>query len=212
MMNLIINKILLGISLAAPIGPVSIEMIKRGLIIGFWGSFNVRLGGAIANVVLLLLAYFGLNNLQQYPKIIFTISILGGLSLIYLGLKSIGKSFKKQTLNALKNTLELKSKYSVINGLLVGFSLSLFCPISLIFWLSTFAATATLNDNTTFSLHDLLINLFIIFGILLWGIFVSSILHFFNKFIDEKKLSIITFLSGLILIYFGIKYVSIIIK
>lgn len=92
MLEIIVTKIILGISLAAPIGPVNAEMIKRGLSTGFWGSFNVRLGGAIANIILLLLAYFGLGSIIKYPKVIFTISIIGVIALIYLGVKNIFKA------------------------------------------------------------------------------------------------------------------------
>jgi L-lysine exporter family protein LysE/ArgO len=35
MLEIIITKIFLGITLAAPIGPVNAEIIKRGLISGF---------------------------------------------------------------------------------------------------------------------------------------------------------------------------------
>ena len=45
----ILNKILLGVTLAAPIGPVSLEMIQRGLKSGFLSSFVVRLGAAVAD-------------------------------------------------------------------------------------------------------------------------------------------------------------------
>lgn len=207
MLKIIITKIILGISLAAPIGPVNAEMIKRGLSTGFWGSFNVRLGGAIANILLLLLAYFGLGSIIKYPKVIFTISIIGVIALIYLGVKNIFKAISKQFLNLnLNNNYSKTPQYSINNGLLVGFSLSFASPIGLMFWLSTFATSMQQESPNVFNLNDLLINLFIILGVLIWGFFISMILHFFSKIINEKKLRIVTFISGLILIYFGIKY------
>ena len=75
MLTTILNKILLGISLAAPLGPVNIEIIKRGLAYGFWPAFSVRLGGAITNSVCLLIAYFSIGKLENnQPLIIFQIN------------------------------------------------------------------------------------------------------------------------------------------
>lgn len=220
----IIDKIILGIGLAAPIGPVNAEMIKRGLASGFWGSFNVRLGGALANFILLFLAYFGLESIMKYPKLIFTISNVGVIILIYLGIKSILTSVSKQKLNLSlnknlnkDNDLEQNSndnkihsryhRYSIKNGLLVGFGLSFASPIGLMFWLSTFATSMQQGKSPkVFNINDLIINMFIIVGVLIWGFFISIVLHYFSKIIDEKKLKIITAISGLILIYFGIKY------
>ena len=89
MLENIITKILLGFSLAAPIGPVNVEMIKRGLAAGFWSAFNVRVGGASANLLMLLLAYFGLAKISQYPRIVAMIATVGSLILIYSGIKNI---------------------------------------------------------------------------------------------------------------------------
>jgi threonine/homoserine/homoserine lactone efflux protein len=64
---MILEKIILGITLAAPIGPVTIEMISRGLERGFWAAFQIRLGAAAGNVLWLVGAFFGLSSLIQYP-------------------------------------------------------------------------------------------------------------------------------------------------
>jgi len=39
-MMFVIEKIILGVILAAPLGPVTVEMIKRGLNRGFWAAFD----------------------------------------------------------------------------------------------------------------------------------------------------------------------------
>ena len=90
MLQIILDKILLGFSLAATIGPLNIEMIKRRVSSGFWAAFNVRLGGAITNSVCLIVAYFGLGRLiKNYPNIIPIIYYLGSTILIYMGISTI---------------------------------------------------------------------------------------------------------------------------
>ena len=106
--------------------------------------------------------------------------------------------------NPLKNNNP--NYYSIKNGIMMGLTLAFTSPVGLMFWLSTF--TATIQQETNSKLHSspFLINYFIILGVLLWGAFVSFLAHLGAKMIDQKKLKIISYISGLILIYFGIKY------
>jgi threonine/homoserine/homoserine lactone efflux protein len=211
MLETIVTKIILGVSLAAPIGPVNAEMIKRGLVSGFWGSFSVRLGGAVANSICLLIAYFGLGKLIQHPMILLIVSCIGEIIIIYIGITTIMKAMSKNFMSSIDNkicleTNKAKQHYSIKNGLAVGLALAFTSPVGLMFWLGTFAATIQQEATTKVSIYNLLINFFIIAGVLIWGAFVSLILHFGSKIIDQKKLRIISALSGLILIYFGVKY------
>ncbi len=208
MLHTILNKILLGISLAAPIGPVNVEMIKRGLTNGFWGAFSVRLGGAITNSFCLLVAYFGLAHLMKKPSIILTISGIGEIVLIYMGITTIIKACSKNSITIInKSTTKpnFNSTYTLKNGLLTGIILASASPIGIMFWLTSFAASIP-AESATLNFTDLFINFFIIAGVLLWGGFISGLLHFGNKIIDDQKLRIISGLSGILLIYFGVKY------
>lgn len=65
----IIRNIILGISLAAPIGPVNIEVIRRGLNFGFFPAFLLSIGAASADTTYLLLIYFGLSSFIKVPII-----------------------------------------------------------------------------------------------------------------------------------------------
>ncbi|MGD0466520.1 MAG: LysE family transporter [Gammaproteobacteria bacterium] len=208
MLHIILTKILLGISLAAPIGPVNVEMIKRGLASGFWGAFSVRLGGAITNSVCLLVAYLGLAHLMKHPSIILTISGVGEIVLIYMGITTIIKACSKNSIFiiATTSTTNISHLYTLKNGILTGILLASASPIGIMFWLTSFAASIPTDESSVLNFNDLFINFFIIAGVLLWGGFMSGLLHFGNKIIDAKKLRIISGLSGLLLIYFGIKY------
>ncbi|OQO98502.1 lysine transporter LysE, partial [Geobacillus sp. 44C] len=53
MLNSFLSSILLGLSLSIPIGPINIEMIKRGIKFGFFHSWVVGLGGMSADLVLM---------------------------------------------------------------------------------------------------------------------------------------------------------------
>lgn len=206
MLQIILDKILLGFSLAATIGPLNVEMIKRGVSEGFWAAFTVRLGGAITNSVCLIVAYFGLGNLiKSHHSIIPIIYYLGSIILIYMGVSTIISSFSVQLLiNQNNNKANISCSYK--NGILTGIILSAISPVGIMFWLTSFSASMSINKNNTLNLEDLLINFFIIIGVLLCGGLMSGLLYFGNRYINNKTLKGISIFSGLLLIYFGVKY------
>lgn len=195
-----IEKILLGITLSAPIGPVSLEMIKRGLDKGFLGAFVVRLGAAIGNTLCLIAAYFGIGLIAKSSNTMALFCLAGSLVLIYLGVKSLID----------KRTFHLQSQHptnaSILNGLLTGFVLSIANPIGIVFWLSIFAATVEHSHDTPQSWQGLFQNFAVIGGVLLWGIFLSSLLELGKRFFNQKLIKSITTVAGIMLIYFGLKY------
>ena len=69
MLGAIIQQIVLGISLAAPVGPINIEMLKRGIERGFWHAWVVGIGGMTADILFMLLIYFGLSSVFMYTYV-----------------------------------------------------------------------------------------------------------------------------------------------
>ncbi|HKY69697.1 MAG TPA: LysE family transporter [Gammaproteobacteria bacterium] len=196
--KLVLDKIILGISLAAPIGPVSIEMIKRGLKGGFFSAFTIRLGGAMGNSLCLLGAYFGLSFLLNQPMLYNLIGFAGAGFLVYMGASSLLK--KQTTIN-----LEGSNQPILSNGLLVGLFLALANPIGVVFWFGIFAASMSANQTTT-SFADLCFNGLIIVGVLLWGAFLSLLLEGGKRIFNNKIARVVTIVSSLLLLGYGFKY------
>ncbi len=196
---MLVEKILLGISLSAPIGPVSLEMIKRGLQKGFFGAFVVRLGGAIGNSLCLIAAYFGLGLLIHSETDVAICSLAGSFVLMYLGIKSLKDRRKHQF------TVEDDKSINVLNGLVTGFFLSIANPLGLLFWVTIFAATID-HTQQVHSAWGLLENFSIILGVLLWGAFLSGLLEIGKRIFNNKLISLITILAGLMLFGFGLKF------
>lgn len=198
---MILEKIILGISLAAPIGPVSAEMIKRGLKNGFWAAFNIRLGGAIGNSVCLMAAFFGLSAIAQYKVAFSLVGISGAVLLIYMGIMTILKIFKEMKIQ------EQEKQGFLSNSLVLGFVLAIANPIAIAFWLGIGAAGLTPSTQEgTIELMQFLQNFLIIAGVLLWGLALSLSLEFGRRLVTNKMLNAVTLISGTILLYFGCKY------
>ena len=187
----VLNKILLGITLAAPIGPVSVEMIRRGLRYGFLSAFVVRLGAAIGNLAYLLISYYSLSQLQEDHFIVIGLSILSSLLLIHKGYTCI---------TAKVESLQLDNNKPNSNGILTGLFLSVANPIAFIFWSGIMSHSPnSLNTGLVF-------NLLIIVGVLAWGVIFSLFLSVGKNYLTQNALLYINRIAGLIMLYYGIKF------
>lgn len=193
----ILSSILLGITLAAPVGAVSIEMIKRGIKDGFWPCFSVHLGAVVADALYLVLIYFGLSpfldNIVVKPMLFF----VGALILCYLGYQAIKDYFRKINLKSL-------GSYSRKNSFLAGFVINAFNPYTIVWWISIFGATLSL---ATIERFDALLNgLAILLGVMVWGSFLSLAVAFSQKLITERLFHYVSLIAGIVLIGFSIYF------
>jgi L-lysine exporter family protein LysE/ArgO len=187
----ILNKILLGVTLAAPIGPVSLEMIQRGLKSGFLSAFVVRLGAAVGNLLCLLVSYYSIVQLNKNHFVITGLSIIASLLLIHRAYICVTSKIESLTLDAGKTSS---------NGILTGLYLSIANPIAFIFW-SGIMANSSSGFNT-----GLAFNLLIILGVLIWGVIFSLFLSVGKNYITREILLYVNRIAGVVMMYYGIKF------
>ena len=187
----ILNKILLGITLAAPIGPVSVEMIRRGLKYGFLSAFVVRLGAAVGNLACLLISYYSISQLEEKHFAVTGLSILSLILLVHRSYVCITTSIE---------SLEFHCNKAKNSGVLTGLFLSVANPIAFIFWSGIVS-----NSQNSFN-SDLISNLLIIVGVLIWGVIFSLFLSVGKDYLTQKSLLYINRISGLIMLYYCIKF------
>jgi threonine/homoserine/homoserine lactone efflux protein len=195
----IIQNIILGLSFSAMIGPVSIEVIKRGLKNGFLPAFLLGLGATAADTTYLLLIYLGLSNFFNIPVVKTILWFFGALILLYLGYLSIKEYFDKIDL---KKSNPKAGKNSFITGYLMTIS----NPMTIVLWLGVFGAIiASSNQNLT-KIVALLNTLTVIIGVLLWFFILSLLLHWGKRFINEKSINYISLIAGIVIIGFGLYF------
>lgn len=195
----VIQNIILGISLAAPVGPVNVEVIKRGLKHGFFPAFLLSLGAASADTTYLLLIYFGLSNFINIPMVKTSIWIFGAIVLLYLGYQSIKEYFEKLDLEKSK----VKTRR---NSFAAGYMITISNPMTIVWWLGVFGAILSSTIQTVTKTTALLNSLTIIVGVVLWFFALSILLHWGKRFVNEKTMRCISIITGLILIGFGLYF------
>ncbi len=90
---MLLKGLILGFSIAAPVGPIGVLCIRRSLVHGRLAGFLSGLGAATADGLYGLLAAFGLaaalNNVNQASGWLVGLRIVGGLFLGYLAIKTM---------------------------------------------------------------------------------------------------------------------------
>ncbi len=199
-MSPFLNSLLLGVSLAAPLGPVGIEVIKRGLKEGFISAFIVAFGSVFGDLTCLLLTYFGLIHLLSYPAVPILIWILGSIILFYLGIQSIRDFFRPFDTSKLEG--ESKQK-GFLRSFILGYLLALANPMSIIWWGGVFGASLTEQAGEGLSLPGLVSNYPILLGVTIWFLCLCAFLDFGKRLFKPDKLRYISGLAGLSLIGFA---------
>jgi threonine/homoserine/homoserine lactone efflux protein len=80
--------VIIGILVAAPVGPVNVLCIQRAIERGFWGGIAAGLGAMLGDGLIALCAALGVGAISgavAYHRV--TIQVLGGLVLVVFGLK-----------------------------------------------------------------------------------------------------------------------------
>ncbi|OMF85807.1 threonine transporter [Paenibacillus sp. FSL R7-0333] len=196
-MNIFIGYMVLGLSLSAPIGPINAAQLDKGLRGGFMHSWAVGLGAVSADIIYMLLVYFGMIHLLDAPFIKAFLWLFGFFVLVYTGVESILHSGQIETAETRGSGVTLFSSF------VSGFLMSLFNPLSILFWLGIYGSILAKAVNE-YPMQQLLIySGAIVLGILLWDVTMAAASSMFRKFLTPRVLKAISVLSGLSLVGFG---------
>lgn len=197
--HLLASYIFLGITLAAPIGPVNSARLDKGIKNGFWHAWIVGTGSMIADGIFMIMIYFGLVHFLDIPIIQIFLWLFGGFVLIYSGVESI--------LGANKFPLDKRrQKDSLLKCFLTGFIMSITSPLSILFWLGIYGSILAKTASTYGTGHLLLYSSMIFLGLALWDIFVAALTSGLRNYLNFKILTSVSIISGLSLIGFGLYF------
>ncbi|WP_066314171.1 LysE family transporter [Bacillus sp. FJAT-29814] len=198
-MNVFLSYILLGLSLAAPIGPINAAQIDRGIRNGFMHAWLVGVGAVLADGVYMLIVYIGVVNFLETEFMQTFLWLFGFFVLTYTGIEAI--------INAGKIHLaEHRGGEPLAKSFLTGFLMSISNPLTILFWLgiygSVLAKTAATYDTSQLVLYSSAIFI----GLLLWDITMAGVASSFRKFLTSRLLVVISLFSGISMIGFGIYF------
>lgn len=187
---LIIEGIILGVSVSAPLGPIGVLCIQRTLNRGKNFGLISGLGAALADVFFATLAAFGISFVVfDAHNDIFR--IVGGTILFVVGVKM----FFTNPIAQIRKPSSSKSYWGYFAS---TFFLTLTNPLTIIFFAASFAALG-LNKYSDNSVYLVLMVLSVFAGALLWWASLVLTVNAFRKKFRLRNLWWINKISGIVI-------------
>ena len=194
--NFFLRGMIIGFSIAAPVGPIGILCIRRTLAEGPTSGLISGLGAATADAIYGFIAGFGLTVISNLLISQQTwLRLLGGGFLCYLGMKTFFTS-------PLKQSSSLKGR-GLISAYISTFFLTLTNPMTILSFMAIFAGLGVGSVSKGYIPAGLLVaGVFI--GSALWWLFLSNGVSLLGKKFNLAGLRWTNRISGIIITAFGI--------
>jgi threonine/homoserine/homoserine lactone efflux protein len=188
--------LVIGLSIAAPVGPIGVLCIRRTLAEGRLAGLVTGLGAATADAIYGAIAGFGVTAiagllLRQQGLI----RLVGGLFLCYLGLRTLLATPAGRAAAASGRTL-FQSYGSAL-------ALTLTNPLTILSFAAIFAGLGAGTTTGTYDAAALLV-LGVLLGSALWWLILSGGVSILRARLTPAALRWINRLSGGVLLIFGL--------
>ncbi|WP_028596208.1 LysE family translocator [Paenibacillus assamensis] len=192
-MTTLLTGIIIGISIAAPVGPIGILCIRKTLAHGRAYGLAAGLGAAVADALYGCIAAFGFTIVTRFLVSYSNwIHLIGALFLLYLAYSTFRAPVRDQMENE-------PYKLGVMKIFGTTLLLTLTNPLTIISFIGIFAGM----NITSSSESSFMLVLGVFAGSAFWWLALCSVVSLFKRTISVKSMKWINALSGLILLSFG---------
>lgn len=194
----LIKGVLIGFSIAAPVGPIGVLCIRRTLVAGRVAGLLSGLGAATADAVYGCIAGFGLTFISSLLlSQQLWLSLIGGLFLCYLGFKTL------LTRPAQAAAVTPMTGNNLMAAYASTFFLTLTNPATILSFAGIFAGVGMVSvEQSYFSAVILVLGVFS--GSALWWLLLSGGVSLFRSQFTPQRLQWVNWFSGLIIMSFGL--------
>ena len=188
--------LIIGFSIAAPVGPIGILCIRRTLAEGRLAGFLSGMGAASADMFYGAVAAFGLTAVQDLliSQSIW-LRIVGGVFLLYLGVKTF---ISKPSNEAVKS-----KRRGLFGAYLTSFFLTIANPITILSFLAIFAGLRLGETNGNYLSASMMV-LGVFLGSATWWLTLSTGVSLLREKFTPALLTWVNRLAGVIILIFGL--------
>lgn len=198
-LGIIFKGLVLGFSIAAPVGPIGVLCIRRTLDKGFRSGVASGLGAASADAIYGTIAAAGLTLVADFlAQQEMWLGLLGGAFLLYLGLKTFFSKSKAETAeveDSLNNGLG-KDYFST-------FLLTLSNPMTIFSFIAIFSGFSA-HSGTVYQFSAFLLVLGVFCGSALWWLTLSTLVNVLRQKLDQRIIFYINKAAAVLIIAFAV--------
>ncbi len=191
--HLFFRSFLIGISIAAPVGPIGVLCIRRTLADGKLSGFLSGMGAASADMVYGAVAAFGLTIITDLlVENTFWLRIIGGSFLLYLGVKTFLEKPADHAAQA--------NQSGYFGAYLSTFFLTITNPMTILSFAAIFAGTMLAQKTSS----PMVLVAGVFSGSATWWLALSLGVGLMRDRLNSNHMAWINRISGTIIIVFGI--------
>lgn len=200
-MDLFLRGVLIGVSIAAPVGPIGVICIHKSLLDGWRVGLSAGMGAAFADGLYAVAAILGLAALTKvFAALTVPLHIGGGLLLLYIAIKVFRSSTEQADFRSAVDTCPGTGSASAWKALLETFALTITNPMTIL----SFSAILSAFGVERLSIQALYVVLGVFSGSALWWLTLSASVSRFSHLLNRQGMAVINFCSGAIIAGFGL--------
>jgi threonine/homoserine/homoserine lactone efflux protein len=182
---------LLGLSIAAVVGPIALLCVRRTLATGFAIGFASGLGAATADASYAAIASVGVTALGAVLiDQRLWLRLVGGAFLVYLGVRALRSTPATQSADTTRSGVRLVGAYSSTLGL------TLSNPMTIMSFAAIFAGIGA-------SSLDLVAGVFV--GSAAWWLILATLVSRLRGSVTRRRLRWVNIASGALIVGFGVE-------
>jgi threonine/homoserine/homoserine lactone efflux protein len=192
--SLLLRGVVLGLAVAAPVGPIGVLCIRRSLAEGRTAGFVVGLGAATADAVYGALAGLGLTIVSSFlvDQRVW-LRLVGGVFLCYLGLRTLAARPAEKAAGGGRGG-------GLIGTYASAFILTLTNPTTILSFAAIFAAVGV--ETEAFTVVPLVAGVFL--GSASWWLLLSTGVSLFRGKVGPRGMRAVNVVSGAAILAFGL--------
>lgn len=196
---LVLNGVLIGIVVAAPIGPVNLICIRRTLAYGRLNGFLSGLGAAVGDAVFAIVAAFGLTAAaSMLVSVGDWLQAFGGIFLIALGVHT----YLSRPTDS--ETVATNTSSKLAAAVLATFLLTITNPATMLGFIAIFGGVGGLVTTEPSLLTAALLVVAVFVGSALWWLGVTMTVGLLRHRMTAQTLILINRVSGVLIVSFGL--------
>jgi len=196
--QLIVSGVIIGIAVAAPIGPINLMAIRNTLSHGFWAGVFTGAGAVLGDGTFAVFAAFGITAVSEFVVSYATwIQIVGGVILIAVGARIMAAAPE----TSLQGEVVPRSRPVALVG--STYLLTITNPATLMGFIAIFGGVGNLVSKPGDYASAAVMVAAVMAGSLIWWLIVSWCASLLRGRVAGRRLRYVNWAAGAVIVLFG---------